>query len=344
MNGTVRVGIIGAGGIARQRHLPGLKAIEGVELAAVANRSRESGERAAQEWGIGKVYERWEEVLQDPEIDAVVIGAWPYMHEPVTVAALEAGKHVLTEARMARNVAEARRMLAAAKAHPNQVSQIVPAPFTLGVDQTLMEMLQDGAIGEVLAVDVMGFTPAALNAEAPLTWRLNHEYSGYNIMTLGILNETVLRWLGHVDRVMADGAVFVEERAEPESGERMKVEIPDEISVLARKGRQRHVYHLSSAHSGSQGTWFEIQGMGGAFRIENDRLYRAGKAASSWEEIAIPEEKRGHWQVEEQFIRSIREGAPVTLTNFETGVQYMEFIEATWRSWKEGRAIDLPLP
>jgi predicted dehydrogenase len=49
------------------------------------------------------------------------------------------------------------------------------------------------------------------------------------------------------------------------------------------------------------------------------------------------------WEVEAQFVASIREGKPVTLTSFEDGVRYMEFTEAAWRSWQEGRAIDLPL-
>lgn len=342
--GTIRIGIVGAGGIAHQRHLPGFKAIPGVELTAVVNRSRESGERVAREFGIRKVYERWEDLVQDPEIDAVVIGAWPYLHEPVTIAALEAGKHVLTEARMARNLAEARRMLEAARAHPNQVAQIVPTPFTHGVEQTVRQMLRDGVIGEVLEVDVVHLSGGALNTQAPLNWRQHFEYSGYNVLFLGIVYENVLHWLGHVDRVMADGAIYVEERLDPEHGQKVKVEIPDEITVLARKGRQRQIYHLSAAHSGSHSLSFELHGTDGALRIEHDQLYRAGKAEAGWQHVEIPPEKYGRWQVEEDFIRSIREGAPVTMTNFETGVKYMEFVEAAWRSWKEGRAIDLPLP
>ena len=54
--------------------------------------------------------------MADPDIDAIVIGTWPYLHCPITLAALEAGKHVLTEARMSMNAAEAHRMLAAAAA------------------------------------------------------------------------------------------------------------------------------------------------------------------------------------------------------------------------------------
>src|SRR6266540_4317835 len=118
MPDTIRIGLVGAGGIARQRHLPGFKQIDGAEVVSVVNRSRESSERVAKEFGIPGVHDTWTALVQDPRIDAVVIGTWPYLHHPVTLAALAAGKHVLTEGRMAMNAAQAREMLAAARAHP----------------------------------------------------------------------------------------------------------------------------------------------------------------------------------------------------------------------------------
>ena len=72
--------------------------------------------RLSREYGIPRTAEHWQDLVADPDIDALVIGTWPYLHCPVTLAALEAGKHVLTEARMALNAAEAHRMLAAARA------------------------------------------------------------------------------------------------------------------------------------------------------------------------------------------------------------------------------------
>ena len=72
-----------------------------------------------------RIYRHWQEVVADPDVNAVSIGTWPYLHCPITLAALEAGKHVLTEARMAMNAAEAHRMLAAARRHPKRITQIV---------------------------------------------------------------------------------------------------------------------------------------------------------------------------------------------------------------------------
>src|SRR5437762_14198764 len=98
---TLRIGLIGAGANTRLRHIPGLRAVADVEIVAVCNRRPESTAAAAAEFGIPRTFERWQDLVADPAIDAIVIGTWPYLHGEITLAALDAGKHVLTEARMA---------------------------------------------------------------------------------------------------------------------------------------------------------------------------------------------------------------------------------------------------
>jgi hypothetical protein len=94
------VGIIGAGGNTKLRHIPNLLEIPGVQLHTVCNRSLGSSCAAAKAFGIPGATDSWRQVIDDPDIDAVVIGTWPYMHATLTCAALAAGKHVLCEARM----------------------------------------------------------------------------------------------------------------------------------------------------------------------------------------------------------------------------------------------------
>ena len=71
---VLRVGVVGAGANTRKFHIPGLQKQPGVEVVAVANRSRESGERAAGEFGIPRVADHWLEIVEDDGIDAVCIG------------------------------------------------------------------------------------------------------------------------------------------------------------------------------------------------------------------------------------------------------------------------------
>src|SRR5258708_11394347 len=134
--------MMGAGANTRSRHIPGFRAIAGVEIVGVVNRTSESSARAAKEFGIPKVYPTWQAIVDDPQVDAICIGTWPDMHCEITCAALDAGKHVLTEARMARNAAEADRMHAASLAHPGFVAPIVPNPFGLVQNPFVQSLLE----------------------------------------------------------------------------------------------------------------------------------------------------------------------------------------------------------
>ena len=127
----IRVGIIGAGQNTRDRHIPGLRRQDDVAIVAVSNRTPASGRRAAAQCDIPRVAAHWREIAEAPDVDAVVIGTWPYLHCAATVAALEAGKHVMCEARMAMNAQEARSMYRAAQRNPQLTAQIVPSPMTL---------------------------------------------------------------------------------------------------------------------------------------------------------------------------------------------------------------------
>src|SRR2546421_8495696 len=120
----LRIGIIGAGGIVRSRHLPALRGIEGVEVIAVCNRSRESGAAVAREFAIPEVMTDWRALVARDNLQAIFVGTWPYTHAEMSIAALDAGKHVFCQARMARNLAEAREMLGAAERHPQQVATL----------------------------------------------------------------------------------------------------------------------------------------------------------------------------------------------------------------------------
>src|SRR4029453_18526089 len=143
----IRVGLIGAGGNTKAFHIPGLAKQGGVQIVAVANRTRESSQRVADQFAIPKVHDHWQALLEDTSIDAVCIGTWPYMHAPLTIAALKAGKHVLCEARIALDHSEARAMLEASLRRPALTAQIVPAPHTLAFDRTIIEMIAgDGTI------------------------------------------------------------------------------------------------------------------------------------------------------------------------------------------------------
>lgn len=334
---AIRIGIIGAGANTRKMHIPGFQKIPGVTISVVCNRSEESSRRVAKDFAIPQIAAEWRDVVRSSKVDAVVIGTWPNLHAEAAIAALEAGKHVLTEARMARNLAEAASMLEASRKHPDLVAQIVPAPMSLDVDSTVAEILQAGALGEIREVAVTQTGAQFLDAAAPLSWRQDSELSGHNVLTMGIYHEMVQRWLGREpDWVLAEAEVFTKWRQTGATGEKVEVRIPDSISVLGRFGTARLIYHFSGVEAGSPRNEMRLNGSKGGLRFDvaANELYQSN-GPREWK-VEIPAASRRGWQVEADFIRSIRSGSPVELISFEEGVKYMRFTQAVYESWRDG--------
>ncbi|MFN8440572.1 MAG: Gfo/Idh/MocA family oxidoreductase [Caldilineaceae bacterium] len=339
---TIRVGVIGAGANTTSKHIPGLQAQAGVEIVSVCNRSRGSSERVAQQFNIPTVYEHWWELIAAPDTNAIVIGTWPYMHEPITVAALKAGKHVLCEARMSRNVAEARSMLAASVANPHLTAQIVPSPYSLGVDRTIQRLIKEGFLGDLLAIDIRAGGGPFLNPDTPLHWRQDFDLSGYNIMSMGIWYEALLRWVGEATSVMAMGKSFVKMRLDTQTGTKRPAQVPEHVTIIAELACGAQANITVSAVSGlgdPDGAW--LFGSAGTLRFVGGKLYGAKRGDSALAEIPIPEAERGGWRVEEEFVNAIRGLEPITHTSFGDGLKYMIFTEAVTRSMVEGKKISL---
>lgn len=336
---TLRVGLIGAGGNTKLRHIPGFRAIDDVEITAVCNRSLASSRAVADEYGIAGVEEDWHALINRDDVDAICIGTWPYTHAEMTIAALRQNKHVLTEARMALDVGEARAMLAAADAS-DAVAMVVPAPFYLAFEATLLDMLADGVFGDLLEIHVNALG-GGYNPTAPLSWRQRRDRSGNNIMSMGIFNETVRRYAGHEASVMAYGKVFVAERDDPETADRGSVDIPDSLGVLAEyESGATGVYHFSTVARRGRGAAFESYGTRGGFRLESDQAF-VSLDGGEFEPLEVAPERRGGWRVEEDFVDAVRDGAPITRTSFADGVKYMQFTDAVQLSMAEARRVEL---
>ncbi|NED99489.1 Gfo/Idh/MocA family protein [Phytoactinopolyspora halotolerans] len=333
----LRIGIVGAGGIVRERHVPGFGALSGVRLDALVNRTPESSRRAAAEFGVPRVHANWRDLVTDPDLDAVLVGTWPYLHAPVTLAALDAGKHVLLQARLAMDAEEGRAIRAAALAHPELVTMVVPAPFTLWADAAIQELLADGAIGELRLVRAFwGGGDGAMRTYPG--WRRQRRYSGNNVMELGIVYEMLARWVGHAAWVQASEQTF---SARSELG---PADVPDLVSVHAGLPGGALLSLDMSPHArfagsnavhlfGSDGTL--VVDIGGQRLV----LRREGDTGPVEEDVTPEPDRRGGWRVEEEFLGAVRGTEQVRLTDVDTAVRYMEFTDAARRSAAEGRRV-----
>ncbi|MDP7057872.1 MAG: Gfo/Idh/MocA family oxidoreductase [Nitrospinaceae bacterium] len=85
-----------------------------------------------------------QEIISSDNVDAIVIGTGPYLHCEASCAGLKSSKHVLCEASMAMNRAEARQMFVASESSCHRIAQLVPAPFTLRADKTIRTYIKQG--------------------------------------------------------------------------------------------------------------------------------------------------------------------------------------------------------
>ena len=336
----IKIGSVGAGQNTKEMHIPHLLAIDGVEIVSVCNRSRKSSQAVMDKFSIPVVYDNWRDLVETDDTNAIVIGTWPYMHCEVTLAALKAGKHVLCEARMARNYDEACRMYNASKERPDLITQIVPSPLTLEFDETINKLINDGYLGDLFAIDFLEKSNF-IDRDGLMHWRYDSELSGFNAMRLGILYEAIMRWAGPAKNVCAMAKTFVKERKD-ELGKSHHINIPDHLDIIAEMicGAQLHM-QLSSVSGFSSGPKLILYGSKGTLCLENDTLSSGSKDDKQLKRIPIDPALKGCWRVEEEFINAIRGKEKVKLTTFETGLRYMKFTEAAIKSSQTGKTIQL---
>jgi predicted dehydrogenase len=227
----IRIGFVGAGGIARQRHLPGLRALDGVELVAVANRSRASSEKVAAEWGFSEVCDDWHDLVQRADIDAVFVATPPYLHCEATLLALDSGKHVFCQARMARDLAEARTMYERSR-RSDRVTMLCPPPHAMAGDYVVKRLIAEGALGQLYHVSVRGLGQEYADPEAPLHWRQDTFLGGYNTLALGMWIEVLHRWVGPFLTITAQLAYHVPRRRKLGSVQPAEVRVADSLGIV----------------------------------------------------------------------------------------------------------------
>ena len=340
----VRVGLIGAGANVRNVQIPGFRRVPECEILAVANRSLESSQRVADAFGIPRAYSHWGELLEDGDVDAVLIGTWPYMHRTLTLAGLESGKHVLCQGRMANTAAEAREMLDASRRHPHLVSQLVPTSTSYRLDNVLSRLISEGYAGEILSVELQRLQGGFADIGGELGWRESFEFSGYNTLNLGSTYESMMRWVGPGNRVVAMTKTHVSYGRGPD-GQMTSVAIPDHLDVMYELANGAQVHMRFSATTGlSNGSQTWIYGTEGTIHIDRDQNIFAGRRDDAGlSPVANPREQQAYYRVEEEFINAIRGVEEVTMATFETGVRYMDFVEAVYRSAQSGEAVYLPM-
>jgi len=200
----VRWGLIGCGDIAKKRVAPALRDSARSELVAVSRAKADLAEAFARQFGAGKWYADWHDMLRDSEIDAIYIATPVHLHAAQTVAAAEAGKHVLCEKPMALNVPECDEMLAASEANNVKLGIAYYRHFYPLV-RRLKELLEVGEIGTPVVVQINAFEWFNPQPDHSRSWLIKQELAGGGPMfDFGCHRiEVLLNVFGDIDEVKA---------------------------------------------------------------------------------------------------------------------------------------------
>jgi predicted dehydrogenase len=330
----LKIGMIGAGGIVRDRHAPGLSIIPDVTIASVCNSTPESAKRFTTDWAPdATVYESPEEVI-DSDCDIIWIGTTPHMHCTLTCAALDAGKHVFCQARMAMNVAEAERMLAASEKHSYLVTALCPPPMGMKADLLMKQLLADNAIGTPHQLRLQSLASIYLDPSGPAHWRQRREISGIQILTLGIYVEVLERWFGRIASVCAQGNTIHTTR------DGYSVEIPDFVDLLCTfESGVQATLNFSGVAAHAPGDRLEVYGSEGTivYDFVTEEISLGNACDPTLTAVPLPPALQRDWSVEHDFVEAVRNPtAPRPRPNFAEGLDYMRVVEAANQSLSEG--------
>ncbi|MDZ7373279.1 MAG: Gfo/Idh/MocA family oxidoreductase [candidate division KSB1 bacterium] len=173
----VRWGLIGCGDIARKRVAPALRDLPSCELVAVARARAELAERFAREFGAKRWYAHWQDLVADPEIEAVYIATPVYLHAEQTIAAALQGKHVLCEKPLALNVEQAERMLSVCRSRGVTLGVAYYRRF-YPVVRRVKELLEQGAIGKPILIQINAFERFNPSPGEERYWLVQKELAG----------------------------------------------------------------------------------------------------------------------------------------------------------------------
>jgi predicted dehydrogenase len=206
-------GLIGCGDIAQKRVAPALRSLPNCELTAVSRARPELAESFAKAFGARKWCAAWQEVLRDPEIDAVYIATPPRWHAEQTIAAADAGKHVLCEKPMAIDVAECKRMISACRANKVKLG-IAYYRHCYPAVARIKQLLASGELGQVVLAQVNAFEWFDPPPDHPRHWFIKREAGGGPMFDFGCHRiELLLHLLGPIRHVsgLTTKAVFERE-------------------------------------------------------------------------------------------------------------------------------------
>ena len=362
MANKIRLGFVGANVSSTwstQSHFPALLASPDVELTAVCTTRVESAEEARQAFGAKLAFHDFRTMASSPEIDAVAVVVRVPSHYEPTKAAIEAGKHVLTEWPLGRNTAEAEELATLARAKGVQTTvglQSRVSPALLYVK----ELIDGGYVGEVLSCHVTTMRDGSLERLSGNTWQRDAS-QGANTLTIanGHVIDALRFVLGNFTRVACMVTTQVQRWYETDTQQFVEVTSPDNVRVSGQLERGAAVsVHVGAVPWAGSGFRMEIYGREGTLvttgSVSSQRgemlRVQGAKAIHELQDLTIPQRfvyvpddfPRGDpfnvGQLYALFAEAINTGQS-RLPTFDTAVDLHRFLDTIKQASDTGREL-----
>jgi predicted dehydrogenase len=339
---ALRVGIVGTGFGARVQ-VPGFRAA-GYEVTAICSADPARARAAAEQANIPAAVDTVDQLVERDDVDVVCVTSPPTLHREHTLAALAAGKHVICEKPMARDTREAREMLATAE-RAGVVHAIDHEFRYTPARSKVKELVETGAIGEMRLALVMEMTGMLVDPARPRQeWWLRRDRAGGLLGALGShWIDSLIWWLGSVDRVSSELAISAETRPTTTGGS-VRVTADDTAQLLLRmsSGAIATIQLSSAVHHPSRRVI--LYGGDGTIVLGGDGRVLLARGSGALEEVLPAGTTDGAFEGLARRVREHIEAGPTGKADaahptFADGLRVQEVMDAAYRSAEIGGAV-----
>lgn len=264
---ALKIAVIGCGSIAKNRHLPEYEMNQAVRIVAVCDIVQERAEESAKAYN-AKAYTDYKQLLQAEDIDAVSVCLPNYLHAPVSIAAFEAGCHVLCEKPMATTIEEADQMIAAAESFDKKL-MIAHNQRFVASHQRAKKLIEAGELGKIYSFrTTFGHGgPEGWSADGKESWFFDKKRAFVGAMgDLGVHKSDLLRYLL--------GEEFVEVAGLVETSAKEHADVDDNaVCVLKSESGIIGTLTASWAYNSKEDNSTVIFGEKATLRLEGDPNY-----------------------------------------------------------------------
>jgi predicted dehydrogenase len=330
---TFKIALVGVGAAAQVNHIPALKKVAGLELVALCDRDSEKAQRVAQKFGVPHSVGRIEDLFAMEDLDAIDICTPNYLHAPMAVAALEAGKHVFCERPLARSSAEAEAMTKAAKKADRVLACAVQHRFRPDA-QLLRRFVEKGDLGDIFMAKA-GWLRLKTQWDSDEWRRQKRESGGGVVLDLGFQMLDLSLWVLGQPKVVSVTAAVHRNR---------KGEVEDSATAFFRleSGASLTLELTWGLLMEKDFAYLNLFGSGGAALLNPFRVHKGmhGTLVNVTPTFETPRNQyRQSMEAQAQdFVDTLRSGRkPMGSVDEVLGV--MELLDAVYRSAEQGKEV-----